>query len=281
MTPRNVFKRLFSLVFPTHTATPEPRPRVNPLKRGPGPGQSAGMEHNETESVPLRAHPLALPTPTPVSWNRSARARRVSLRIDPRAGEVVVTLPGRAGRGAGLKLLTAHAGWVKERLAALAPAVALAPGQEVSIGGEPCVIRHDPALRGPATLAPGAIIAGGDPEFVARRVADLLRAEARRRIVERTAVHAAALKVRAKRITLKDTRSRWGSCAPDGSLAFSWRLVMAPDWVLDYVVAHEVAHLRELNHSARFWAHVATLTDRREDAQDWLRRNGPALLRVG
>ncbi|WP_376095299.1 M48 family metallopeptidase [Roseomonas sp. CCTCC AB2023176] len=239
------------------------------------------MEQNVTESVPLRAHPLALPTPTPVRWNRSARARRVSLRIDPRAGEVVVTLPMRSGRRAGLQLLTTHAAWVKERLASLAPAVPLSPGQEVNLGGLPHVIRHDPALRGPATLAPGAILVGGDGEFVARRVADFLRAEGRRRICERVAVHAARLGVKAKRITLKDTRSRWGSCAPDGSLAFSWRLVMAPDWVLDYVVAHEVAHLRELNHSARFWTLVTALTPDRDAAQEWLRKNGPALLRVG
>jgi hypothetical protein len=84
-----------------------------------------------------------------------------------------------------------------------------------------------------------------------------------------------------KGVLLKDTRSRWGSCAPDGTLAFSWRLVMAPGWVLDYVVAHEVAHLVELNHSDRFWAHVARLSPHREAAVDWLRRNGPGLLRVG
>jgi predicted metal-dependent hydrolase len=87
--------------------------------------------------------------------------------------------------------------------------------------------------------------------------------------------------VRPQAIRLKDTRSRWGSCAPDGTLAFSWRLVMAPDWVLDYVVAHEVAHLRELNHSSRFWAHVERLTPHRDAAVEWLRQHGPALLRVG
>ena len=93
--------------------------------------------------------------------------------------------------------------------------------------------------------------------------------------------HAAALQVKPRVIRLKDTRSRWGSCAPDGTLAFSWRLVMAPDWVLDYVVAHEVAHLRELNHSHRFWAHVERLTPNRDAAVEWLRAHGPALLRVG
>jgi len=239
------------------------------------------MEQNETESVPLRAHPLALPTPTPVRWNRSTRARRVSLRIDARAGEVVVTLPPRSGRRAGMALLNTHATWVKERLGSLAPAIPFLEGAEVPLGDVPHRIRHDPGARGPAILWEGEIVVAGDKAFLARRVGDFLKAEAKRRIAALAAGHVAALGVRARRITLKDTRSRWGSCAPDGTLAFSWRLVMAPDWVLDYVVAHEVAHLRELNHSDRFWTHVSRLTPNREAAQDWLRRNGPTLLRVG
>ncbi len=239
------------------------------------------MQSPDSETVVLRPGVLGAPVGCPVRWNRSTRARRVSLRIDARAGEVVVTLPMRAGRRAGMALLTTHAAWVMQRLAALAPPVELAPGVEVPLGGEPHVIRHDPATRGGAFLDGRAIVVSGRSEFLARRVKDFLRAEAKRRIALLAEGHAATLEVKIRAIRLKDTNSRWGSCAPDGTLAFSWRLVMAPDWVLDYVVAHEVAHLRELNHSSRFWAHVAALTPNREPAQDWLRENGPALLRVG
>lgn len=214
-----------------------------------------------------------------VRWRRSTRARRVSLRIDARAGEVVVTLPPRAGRRAGMALLAAHAAWVMGRLAALAPHVPLEPGAEVPLGGVPHVIRALPEDAGEVRLAPGAILVPG--ETVAPRVAAFLKAEAQRRIRVLAAGHAALLGVAPRGIRMKDTRSRWGSCAPDGTLAFSWRLVMAPDWVLDYVVAHEVAHLKELNHGARFWAHVARLTPHREAAVEWLKANGPALLRVG
>jgi predicted metal-dependent hydrolase len=149
------------------------------------------------------------------------------------------------------------------------------------LGGLPHVIRHDPMAAPGVTLAAGAIIAGGPEATLPRQVAGFLKAEAQRRIRVLATGHAALLGVAPKTIRLKDTRSRWGSCAPDGTLAFSWRLVMAPDWVLDYVVAHEVAHLKELNHSPKFWAQVARLTPHRDAAVEWLRVNGPALLRGG
>jgi predicted metal-dependent hydrolase len=216
-----------------------------------------------------------------VRWRRSNRARRVSLRIDARSGSVVVTLPPRAGRRQGMALLSTHAAWVAERLAALAPHLPLEPGVELPLGGAPHVIRHQPGGQGGAWLEPGAIVVAGEAELLARQVLDFLKAEARRRITVLSRGHAAQLGVRPRGLRLKDTRSRWGSCAPDGTLAFSWRLVMAPDWVLDYVVAHEVAHLRELNHSERFWALVAQLTPHRDAAVAWLKENGPGLLRVG
>ena len=214
-------------------------------------------------------------------WCRSSRARNVSLRIDARAGAVVVTLPPRKPRREGMALLTLHADWAMQCVAALGPALELANGAEIPLGGTPHVIRHDPDARGDAVLDGKTIIVAGKPEFLAQRVQDLLRMEARRRITTLAADHAATLGVTIRALRLKDTRSRWASCAPDGTLAFSWRLVMAPGWVLDYVVAHEVAHRRELNHSPRFWAHVARLAPKREAAEAWLRDNGPALLRTG
>ena len=211
----------------------------------------------------------------------SARARRVSLRIDARAGAVVVTLPPRANRRAGMALLNTHAAWVREKLAALAPHIALAPGSELPLGGLPHVIRHDPAAGPGVQLAAGASSPAAPRRRCPARSPPSFKAEAQRRIRVLATGHAALLGVAPKAIRLKDTRSRWGSCAPDGTLAFSWRLVMAPDWVLDYVVAHEVAHLKELNHSPKFWAQVARLTPHRDAAVEWLRVNGPALLRVG
>jgi predicted metal-dependent hydrolase len=239
------------------------------------------LPDSEIVKLPAPRGALAPAAEIPVRWQPSTRAKRVSLRICPREGAVVVTLPPRSGRRAGLALIREHEAWVLERLAALSPAVEFAPGAALLLGGERHVIRHEPRARGGAFLDGHAIVVTGAREFLRRRVGDFLKVEAKRRIGLQVAPHAMSLGVRPHAIRVKDTRSRWGSCAPDGTLAFSWRLVMAPGWVMDYVVAHEVAHLRELNHSSRFWTLVEGLTPHREAAVEWLRLKGPALLRVG
>ncbi|KAA2214368.1 M48 family metallopeptidase [Teichococcus oryzae] len=238
-------------------------------------------EGGGAETVLLRPAADVPPWACALRWRRSARARRVSLRIDATAGEAVLTLPPGIARQAGLALLHRHADWVSARLRELPPALRFVDGTTIRLGDVPHPIRHQPALRGPAALRDGAILVGGPAEALPRRVLALLRLEAVRRITPRAQRHAATLAVQPRAIRLKDTRTRWASCAADGTLAFSWRLVMAPPWVLDYVVAHEVAHLREMNHSPRFWAHLAQLSPHRMAAQDWLKANGPALLRVG
>ena len=216
-----------------------------------------------------------------VTWRRNARARRVSLRVNPSDGVIVVTLPPRASRRAGMALLMGHMDWVARRIAALPLAVALTDGAEVPIGGIPHRIRHHPGHRGGAWLEAGELHVTGLPEFLPRRVMDFLRAEAGRRLSVLARAKAGQAGVIPSRISIKDTTSRWGSCAPDRTLAFSWRLVMAPEFVQDYVAAHEVAHLRHMHHGPAFWALVAALTAHTPRAMAWLRHEGPRLLRVG
>jgi len=239
------------------------------------------MIADETETVLLRPRAFLPEVACLVLWRRSARARRVSLKISPRDAAVIVTLPMRAHRRMGMALLNEHAAWVTERLGAIEVPSVLEPGAAVPIGDVPHVIVHDPDWRGGGMIEPGRVVVGGGLEFLPRRVIDCLRAEAARRIGLAVPVHAEALGVRPRALRLKDTQTRWGSCAPDGTIAFSWRLVMAPDWVLDYVVAHEVAHLRELNHSPRFWALVESLTPHRDAATLWLKANAGRLMRIG
>lgn len=230
----------------------------------------------------LSRETLALPGGSAdVIWRRSDRARRISLRIDARSGAVVVTLPRRSSKRAGMALLMENGGWVASRLAALPSGVTFADGETVPLDGVPHLIRHRPEARGGA-WADGAVLhVTGDERFLPRRVADFLRSEARRRLTALAWADAAAIGLKPRRILIKDTRSRWGSCAPDGSLAFSWRLVMAPPFVQRYVSAHEVAHLRHLNHGPAFWALVAQLCPGWESASDWLSREGISLMRIG
>jgi predicted metal-dependent hydrolase len=180
-----------------------------------------------------------------------------------------------------MALLRNHADWVVERLAALPGPVPFTDGASVPLNGVAHCIRHMPAMRGAVRVAAGEILVAGDAAFLARRVTDFLRAEARRRFSELVARKAEAATLTPRRVSVKDTRSRWGSCAADRSLAFSWRLIMAPPYVQDYVAAHEVAHLRHMNHGPHFWALVDELTPHTEAAVAWLRVHGPRLLRVG
>lgn len=218
--------------------------------------------------------------PARVEWRRSSRARRVSLRIDPREGAVVVTLPPRTTRTAGMALLMDHADWVSQRLAALPGQISFVDGAHVPLHGIEHRIAHVGG-RGGVWVEGRQINVGGEPDFLARRVGDYMRAEARRQMSALAAEKSAAAGVRPSRVSVKDTKSRWGSCAANRSLAFSWRLVMAPHFVQDYVAAHEVAHLRHMNHGPRFWALVETLTPHTAPAVAWLRNDGPRLLRIG
>ena len=202
------------------------------------------------------------------------------MRIDAKVGGVVVTLPWRVAQATGLAFLQAQSGWVAERLSALPRNVPLADGGAVMIGGVPHRIHHTPAVRGGAWLVEGRIEVAGDEAFLARRVIDLMRAEAKRRFTAMIWERAAVIGLKPSRVVIKDTRSRWGSCTADAVVMINWRLLMAPEFVQDYVVSHEVAHLRHLDHSRAFWAQVAELTAHRGTAQAWLKQHGASLLRV-
>jgi len=238
-------------------------------------GHPAGMPIPSRETLTLSIGP------TQVLWRRSTRARKISLRIDAHAGGVIVTLPSRAAQAAGMALLRDNAAWVADRLARLPDPVLLTDGAVVPIDGLPHRIRHVPRSRRGAWLGSSELLVSGAPEFLARRVADFLRAEARRRLSALAIAKATTAGLSPRRIVVKDTRTRWGSCTADGTLMFCWRLIMAPPHVQDYVAAHEVAHLRHMDHGRGFWTLVAQLTPHKHLAMRWLDAQGSGLMRVG
>ncbi len=212
---------------------------------------------------------------------RSARARRIGLRIAGHDDSVELVLPPRSPDEDGLAFLHARTDWVLERLGRLPPHTPFADGSTIPLGDVPHRVRHVSGRRRPVVVEYGAILVAGRPEHLARRLGDWLRAEAKRRIEPLARAKAAVIGRQVTRITIRDQKSRWGSCARGGHLSFNWRLVMAPASVLDYVVAHEVAHIEVPNHSTAFWRVVDRLTGERETARAWLRRHGTRLHRYG
>lgn len=217
----------------------------------------------------------------PLRWRRSPRARRIALRIDPLDGDVVITLPARASRRDALDFLRTHEQWLADRLASLPSRLEFAPGMSVPVDAIPRLVVHRPEARSGVQILPREILVSGEAAFVRRRVRDALAGRARETFTRLAFEKAQTIGIAPSRIRIRDTISRWGSCAPDRTLMFCWRLVMAPPFVQDYVVAHEVAHLRHMDHSPAFWMLTDRLTRHRDDASLWLTRNGPALLRIG
>lgn len=219
--------------------------------------------------------------PVPVVVRRSAVAARMSLRIDGMSDAVVLVLPDGVPEREGLRFAASKRDWIAARLAALPPRVAFAPGAELPVMGLPHRIEPHPEARRGVWAEDGRLNVSGRPEHLPRRVRDWLHKTAHTEIVARVQPMAAAVERRISGVVVRDQRSRWGSCTADGRLAFSWRLVLAPAPVLTYVVAHEVAHLVELNHSPAFWRVVRKLMPDMAAPRHWLKLNGAGLHRYG
>jgi predicted metal-dependent hydrolase len=218
----------------------------------------------------------------PLTIRVSLRARRLSLRVDAATGGIELVLPRRVAAEAAFGFVAAHRGWIAARVAALPPPRLLADGASVPVFGVPHRIRHvlDRAAA-PVTVADGEIRVRGAPAHVPRRVRDHLIALAKRDFSARARILADRLGKSVTRVGVRDPKSRWGSCSSQGALSFSWRLVLAPEPVIDYVVAHEVAHLVEMNHSPRFWRVVASLVPDSAAPRAWLKRHRNELLSYG
>ena len=208
---------------------------------------------------------------------RSARARRFSLRVSRLDGRVTLSMPLHARESEALAFAALQADWIRRAQAGAAAPVQVGFGSVIPFAGRALTLT--PAnLRAPRA-EDGLLLVPPDPARVAIRVQSWLKLQARNRLHAATDHYAGALGQRCTAITLRDTRSRWGSCAPGGAIMYSWRLIMAPPAVLEYVAAHEVAHLAEMNHSPAFWAVVRRLMPGYELHRRWLKRDGNALHR--
>ena len=221
-----------------------------------------------------------------VRLRRVRSARRFKLQVHGTRREAVLTLPVRGSLAQARAFAEGHGAWLAERLRRLPQAVPFVDGSIVPLRGIDHRIAHRPSSRGTVWVEAGAdgerllCVAGGE-SHMARRIGDFLKREARRDLAAAVTRHATALKVKYARLSVRDTSSRWGSCSSTGTLSFSWRLILAPQNVLDYLAAHEVAHLVEMNHSRRFWRLVFGLCPDLREVKDWLNAYGNDLHRYG
>jgi predicted metal-dependent hydrolase len=224
----------------------------------------------------------------PIEVRRHPAARRLTLRVSKTRRAVIVTVPAECRMEDAGKFLKSNLDWVRERLGRVPAPVAFADGVKIPVRGRlhrVCFTELGRA-RAVVEIAQAAqgmprLLVSGRTEHAPRRLRDWLVEQARFDLDASVARHAKSLGVKARSIRLRDQTSRWGSCTAGGLLSFSWRLILAPAHVLDYVAAHEVAHLVEMNHGPRFWKLVARSMPRLEEAKRWLRNHGADLHRYG
>lgn len=221
---------------------------------------------------------------------RSPTARRFTLRIRAASRDAVLTMPTRGKLDDARSFAEKYAAWVGARIRRLPEPIPFMQGSIIPFRGSDHVILHKPDARGfvwtevlehhESGLSQAICVAGG-ADHVERRVTDFLKKKAKLDLVEAVNRHCAVANVSAKKVSLRDTSSRWGSCSTSGNLSFSWRLILAPPFVLDYLAAHEVAHLRHLNHSSRFWELTRHLCPQTDQSESWLSAHGMDLHRYG
>ena len=218
------------------------------------------------------------------------RARRISIRIDPRAGEVVLVAPRERLLDDAVAFARSRIDWISQRLDARPQGTPLEPGYSIPVHG--IVTRLEAtgtnaAARLTEDPSGPVIRSGGEGDAFSRRVESLLKRLARQALIERTETHLNALSQSGAgqgpvRVSIVDTRSRWGSCSPHNrTIRYSWRVVLAPPAVLDYLAAHEVAHLVHADHSPAYWSVVHRLVGDHRPFRAWLRAKGQALHAVG
>jgi hypothetical protein len=228
----------------------------------------------------------------PIEVRRHPAARRLTLRVSKTKRAVLVTVPDQCQVEEATRFVESNLDWVRERLGCVPAPVPFEDGARIPLRGclhGLCFTGMARARSGTRTvvevvMSPGAtprLVVSGRLEHASRRLKDWLFEQARTDLDACVGRHSKTLGVRARSISLRDQTSRWGSCTAGGLLSFSWRLIMAPAHVLDYVAAHEVAHLIEMNHGPRFWKHVARCMPRLEEAKRWLRSHGADLHRYG
>ena len=213
----------------------------------------------------------------PILLRRSGRARRISLRISQLDGRVTLTLPNGVPESEAFSFARQKESWIRSHLERREDDVPVALGNEIPVQGVIHRVVQGQGRR--VVMEDGMIMVPGPVERIGARLKGHFKQMARVRLVGASDEYATRLGKSYDRISIRDTRSRWGSCSSNGTLMYSWRLIMAPDAVLDYVAALEVAHLAEMNNSPAYWAGVERIFGDYRPARRWLKNEGNMLHR--
>ena len=218
--------------------------------------------------------------PHEIMVRHNARAQRYKITLDSRHG-IVLTVPKRGKWADAQAFLIAQHNWLAARQHHIAQPKLIDDGEFIPLRGTETLINATGRVRGRPELEPGeppVLHMPGAIEHIGRRTVDWLKAEAKTELTLRSHIHAQNLGVKYRSISMRDQATRWGSCSSKGRLNYNWRLIMAPSFVLDYVAAHEVAHLIEMNHSDRFWAQVERTLPDMSRGRAWLKAHGRTLF---
>lgn len=212
----------------------------------------------------------------PLIVTRHARARSFIVRYDAKSDAVKLTYPRYSSLARALAFAQSRTGWIARQREKRVQPIVLADGASVPLFGRTVTLRHSGG-RGTAKWEEDALWIAGAPEFFGRRLQEAIRAKALDVFKELSVRHAQRIGVGVRRVSLRETSSRWGSCSHAGNLSYCWRLAFAPYEVLDYVVCHEVAHLKHLNHSPAYWRVVKELCGDFERHEHWLKYHGQSV----
>ncbi len=203
--------------------------------------------------------------------------RRLSLRIDNKERKVVLNLPPRCSVRKALDFVEKNRDWIEAHLLAVPVSRQFSDGDVISFFGENLKICHCPKAKSGVVREGNVLKVSGEKEFLPRRVRDFIRNETHLKMRELSQQKAARIGCSVNRVTIKDTKSRWGSCSTLNNINYNWRIALAPVEAIDYLAAHEVAHLKHRDHSAAFWECVRSLSPYAESGRRWLKQNGRLL----
>lgn len=208
---------------------------------------------------------------------KSTQAKRLTLRIDAKERLPILTIPHRCSAKRAIEFVELHRAWLEENLEKIPVAKRFENGEIISIMGKEYTINHCPQKRCGVLIDENNLIVSGSKEFLHRRICDFIKKNAKEELYKKSKILAAKIGCHVNSVSIKDTKSRWGSCSSLENINYNWRISLAPKYVIDYLVAHEVSHLLHQDHSREFWQCVKKLCPNAAKGRLWLKNHGKEL----